>query len=351
VGQWADGPSRVACYGPGMEADRIAWLARTVEEPVDAGIPICDPHHHLWDHPTDRYLLDELWADTGSGHNVTETVFVECMSGYRQDGPEPLRPVGETEFVADVADTSERGPGAVIAGIVSFADLGLGDAVRPVLEAHVEAGGGRFRGIRHATSWDPSPDIRNAHTAPPQGLMGTDPFRAGARVLADMGLTFDAWLFHPQITELAELAHAQPDLTMVLDHLGGPLGIGPYLGRRHEVLEWWRPAMQAAAACPNVNVKLGGIGMAIYGDGWHHRQEPPGSDDLVAAWGDPIRFCIDTFGPERCMFESNFPVDKRGCSYTVLWNAFQKIAEPYSDDEKALLFRGCALRAYRLGPG
>jgi len=332
-----------------MEADRVEWLTRTVEEPVDATVEICDPHHHLWDTPTDRYLLEELWEDTGSGHRVTETVFVECMSSYRPDGPAELRPVGETEFVADLAERSEVAGGqATIAGIVSFADLSLAAAVRPVLEAHVEAGRGRFRGIRHATSWDLSPEIRNAHTKPAQGLMGMEGFRAGAAVLADMGLGFDAWLYHPQITELAELAHAVPDLPIVLDHLGGPLGIGPYAGRRAEVLEAWRSAMTAVAACPNVSVKLGGIGMAIYGDGWHHRECPPTSDELAATWADPVRWCIDTFGPQRCMFESNFPVDKRGCSYTVLWNAFQKISEPYDESERASLFGGAARRAYRL---
>jgi predicted TIM-barrel fold metal-dependent hydrolase len=282
---------------------------------------------------------------------VSETVFVDCMSGYRTSGPPELAPVGETEFAAEQAAESERTPGARIAGIVSYADLALGDRVRDVLEAHVDAGGGRFRGIRHATSWDPAPDINNAHTNPPQGLMADPSFRRGLGVLTDLGLTFDAWMYHPQLPELVELARANPGATIVLDHLGGPLGVGPYAGRRAEVLEAWRPPMAELAELPNVFLKVGGIGMSLYGMGWHKRETAPSSDDLVKGWGDEIRWCIDRFGPDRCMFESNFPVDRRGCSYVVLWNAFKKIAEAggYGEAEKDDLFRGSAGRAYRLG--
>ena len=333
-----------------MERAHQDWLARRVEEPLDADQAICDPHHHLWDHPTDRYLLEELRADTGAGHRVVRTVFVECASAYRTDGPEALRPVGETEFVAAVAAESERtaAEGAVIAGIVGYADLRLGDAVEEVLAAHVAAGGGRFRGIRHASAWDPSPDVRKAHTDPPPGLMAEPPFRAGVAALGRAGLSFDAWLYHPQVPELAALARALPDVSFVLDHLGGPLGVGPYAGRRDEVLESWRPAMEEVAACPNVALKLGGIGMAIYGLGWHRRDEPPSSEELAAAWGPEVGWCVERFGPDRCMFESNFPVDKRSCGYTTLWNAFQRIAADASPAEKAALFHDTATRVYRL---
>ncbi len=331
-----------------MRTEPDQWLARTVEDAIEPELPICDPHHHLWDHPTDRYLLDELHADTGAGHNVVRTVFVECMSAYRPDGPETMRPVGETEFVAEIAAASAAAGGPEIAGIVSYADLRLGPGVEDVLAAHAEAGEGRFRGIRHATSWDADPSVHNAHTDPTEHLMADADFRAGLATLGRMGYSFDAWLYHPQIPDVAGLARAHPDVTIVLDHLGGPLGVGPYANRRREILEWWRPVMEDVASCPNVVLKVGGIGMAAYGDGWHKQDAPPTSDELVARWGDPIRFCIDTFGPDRCMFESNFPVDKKGTSYVVLWNAFKKMAAGYSDAEKADLFHGTASRAYRL---
>jgi L-fuconolactonase len=324
------------------------WLQLRVEQPIDATQRICDPHHHLWARPGNRYVLDDLRADTGAGHGVERTVFVECMAGYRDSGPEALRPIGETEFVAAQAAESARTDGAEIAGIVGFADLTLGPAVAEVLEAHVDAGGGRFRGIRHASSWDPSPQVRNAHTKPPPGLLGQPAFRDGVAVLGRMGLRFDAWLYHTQLGELVDLARAEPEVTVVLNHLGAPLGVGPYAGRRDEVLRAWRAGLAEVASCPNVALKLGGIGMPLYGFDWHERAAPPSSEELAAAWGDPIRWCIDTFGPSRCMFESNFPVDRQSCSYTVLWNSFQRIAERYTTDERSELFHDTAVRTYGL---
>jgi predicted TIM-barrel fold metal-dependent hydrolase len=333
-----------------MDPAVAAWLATTVEEALEPDLPIVDPHHHLWVFPTDTYQLGELRADTGSGHNVVQTVFVECAWGYRDDGPEALRPVGETEHVAAVAAASATSPGAEIAGIVSFADLALGPAVREVLEAHEAAGDGRFRGIRHATAWDAGPGIRRTHTNPGQGMLGREDFRAGFAVLADMGHSFDAWLYHPQLGELADLAKTFPDATIVLDHVGGPLGIGPYAGRRAEVLEHWRPLMAAVAACPNVVLKVGGIGMTAYGMGLHKLPEAPTSAHLAEVWGPELRTCIELFGPDRCMFESNFPVDGRSCSYVVLWNAFKRVATSMglSPSEKADIFADTARRAYRL---
>jgi L-fuconolactonase len=313
-----------------------------MEPIIEPDLPICDPHHHLWEHPTNRYMTEELRADTGSGHNVVQTVFVECGSGYLPDGPESMRPVGETTFVVN-AD-----PSGFIAGIVGMADLRVSD-IDDVLAAHVEAGQGRFRGIRHASAWDASPDIRESHTKPPPGLLGEDDFRRGFAALGRAGLSFDAWLFHPQITELTDLARAHPEVTIVLDHLGGPLGIGPYAGRRAEVEAVWRPAMEEAAACPNVVLKLGGIGMPIYGERWH-KEGGASSEQLADRWGDAIRWCIDRFGVDRCMFESNFPVDKASCTYDVLWNAFKRIAADASPADKAALFHDTAARAYRLTP-
>jgi L-fuconolactonase len=323
-----------------------------MEEILEPGLPICDPHHHLWDHPGRRYLLDELLADTGSGHDVRATVFVECLSMYRAGGAIALRAVGETEFVNGIAAMSASGrygSTRVAAGIVSFADLTLGEHAGAVLDAHMAASP-RFRGIRHAAGWDASDAVRNSHTNPPPGLLGDARFRRGFAELARRGLTFDAWCYHPQLPEVAALAKAFPDTTIVLDHFGGPLGIGPYRGRRVEVFDWWKGAIRALAGCPNVVVKLGGLVMPLTGFGFHKRAEPPGSPELAEATRDWYLHAIDGFGVERCMFESNFPVDKVSVSYRVLWNSFKRIAAAFSAHEKAALFHDTAVRVYGLGP-
>jgi len=330
--------------------EQSAWLAQVNEAVLEPDLPICDPHHHLWDHPTSRYLLDELLLDTGSGHNVTSTVFVECASMYRADGPEPMQCVGETEFVNGVAAmtaSGRYGPIRAAAGIVSLADLTLGARVGEVLDAHI-AVGRRFKGIRHAVGWDASDAIRNSHTNPTEGLLLDAKFREGFRELGRRGLSFDAWLYHPQIPQLTDLARAFPDTTIILDHFGGPLGVGPYDGRRSEVFAQWKRSISELATCPNVVAKLGGIAMPINGFGFHKRERPATSDELVAAGGDYYRHTIDCFGPQRCMFESNFPVDKASCSYRTLWNAFKKIASGATPAEKAALFHDTAARVYRL---
>ena len=321
-----------------------------MEAILEPELPICDPHHHLWDHPQHRYLLDELLADTGSGHNVRSTVFVECRSMYRAHGPEALRPVGETEFVNGIAAMSASGrygDTRVAAGIVSFADLTLGEAAGAVLDAH-RAVSPRFRGIRHAAGWDASEAIRNSHTNPPPGLLADARFRRGFAELARRGMTFEAWCYHPQIPEVADLARAFPDATIVLDHFGGPLGIGPYRERRAEVFASWRTAITALAACPNVVAKLGGLVMPLNGFGFHKRATPPDSAELAAATRDWYLHTIDCFGPARCMFESNFPVDKVSAPYHVLWNAFKRITASFSKDDKAALFHDTAARVYGL---
>lgn len=331
--------------------DTQAWLGQVVEEALEPDLPIVDPHHHLWDRQGSRYLLDELLADTGSGHNVIATVFVECMSMYRASGPEHMRPVGETEFVNGVAAMSASGGfGSTLtnAGIVSYADLTLGDAVEAVLEAHIAAAPDRFRGIRHASGWDASDEIRNSHTNPPSGLLGEASFREGFAKLGSMGLSFDAWLYHPQLPELTDLAKAHPDVPIVLDHFAGPLGVGPYEGKREEIFTQWKKNIAALAECENVVAKIGGNNMPINGFGWHKRDKPPTSEELAAATKDYYLHAIDCFGPKRCMFESNFPVDKASCSYQVLWNAFKRMASGFSADEKAELFAGTATYFYRL---
>ncbi len=331
-------------------AEKAAWLAQVSEPILEPERPICDPHHHLWDHPTNRYLLDELLADTGSGHNVVSTVFVECSSMYRAAGPQALQPVGETEFVNGVAAMSASGGyGSTIAcaGIVSYADLTLGAAVGEVLDAHMAASP-RFRGIRHAAGWDESPDVKNSHTRPFEHLYLDATFREGFAELGKRGLSFDAWMYHRQIPELTELARAFPDTTIIFDHFGGPLGIGPYAGQREEILAQWRGDVADLAKCPNVVAKLGGVVMPINGFGFHKRAMPPTSDEIVAATEPYHRHAIEQFGAARCMFESNFPVDKQSCSYPVLWNAFKKIAAPASASERDDLFHDTAARAYRL---
>ncbi len=332
--------------------DRDQWLAQVREEILEPDLPICDPHHHLWDHPGRRYLLDELLADTTSGHRVVATVFVECMSMYRADGAEAMRPVGETEFVNGVAAMSASGrygPTRVATGIVGFADLALGDRVGAVLDAHMAASP-RFRGIRHAAGWDPSDQVRKSHTNPPPGLLGDARFRRGFAELGRRGLSFDAWLYHPQIPELTELAKAFPDTTIVLDHFGGPLGIGPYENRRPEIFAAWKASVGELARCPNVIAKLGGLVMPINGFGFHRRERPATSSELVEATRDWYLTAVDCFGPERSMFESNFPVDKASCSYHVLWNAFKRLAAGFGAPDKAALFHDTAVRVYRL-PG
>ncbi len=330
-----------------------SWLERTNETAIEPELPICDPHHHLWDHPKSRYLLDELLEDTGSGHDVRETVFLECSSMYRKDGPQKMKPVGETEFAQGIAAQSasgQYGPTIAAAGIVSFADLMLGSQVASVLEAHLAASPNRFRGIRNSCSWDESPAIRVSHSNPPRELYLNSRFREGFAALRQYDLTFDAWLFHPQIPELVSLARAFPETTIICDHFAGPLGIGPYAGKREEVFQYWKEGIRELASCPNVVVKLGGLVMAINGFGFHKGDKPPTSDELVAVTSPYYRFTIEQFGPNRCMFESNFPVDKVSCSYLVLWNSFKKMTRDFSPAERTALFRDTAIRVYRLSP-
>jgi L-fuconolactonase len=327
------------------------------EDVIDPALPICDPHHHLWHRQGHRYLLDELLADTGAvdaggaSHNVRSTVFVECASMYRAEGPLALRPVGETEFVQGIAAMSASGgfgETRVAAGIVSFADLSLGAAVREVLEAHIDAARNRFRGIRHAAGWHASPQIRNSHSNPSQGLLLDAKFREGFAQLAPLGLSFDAWLFHPQIAQLTDLARAFPDTTIILDHFGGPLGIGPYAGQADAVYADWRRDIDALAGCDNVVAKLGGIHMPINGFDWHKRVPLPSSRQLADATARYHLHTIERFGPQRCMFESNFPVDKVSYSYNVMYNAFKRLSKGYSAPERAAMFHDTAARVYRI---
>ena len=326
-----------------------SWLALTEEEAIEPDMPILDPHHHFWERAGDVYLLEQLLADTGSGHRVNQTVFVECRSMYRVGGPPELRPVGEVEFVEGIAAANVAAGGAtgVAAGIVGHADLMLGDAVAPVLEALAEAGKGRFRGIRCTAAWDANPEITTAR-ANSAGMLADASFRRGLACLERMGLAFDAIVYHPQLAEVADMARAFPGLTIILNHVGRPLGIGPYAGRREELMPEWRRGMDAVAECPNVVVKVGGLGNPISGFDWHQRPFPPGSREVAAAGAPYYLYCIERFGANRCMFESNFPVDRQSCSYTVCWNAFKRLTRDFSATEQADLFHNTAARAYGL---
>ena len=333
-----------------MTTQLESWLALTEEEPIEPGLPICDPHHHFWDRPDGRYFLDELLRDTGSGHQVAQTVFIECRSMYRQAGLPELQSVGEVEFVQGIAAQSASGHygSTVVAGaIVGNANLMLGDGVTPVLEALSIAGSVRFRGIRCTTAWDASPEVTAARATAP-GMLGEPKFREGAACLQRLGLSYDAILYHPQLPELADFARALPDLTIILNHVGRPLGIGPYAGRRDELMEGWRRGIDAVAECPNVVVKVGGLGNPISGFDWHQRPLPPGSREIAQAAAPYYLYCIEKFGADRCMFESNFPVDKQSYSYTVCWNAFKRLTRDFSGGEQADLFHNTAARAYRL---
>ncbi len=332
---------------------RPEWLARRTEPVIDPDQPIIDPHHHLWDMPGSRYLAEELMQDLRSGHDVRATVHVECKSGYRDTGPEAMSPVGETEFVLRCAEQAAGlSPGEppihTCAAIVGYADLEQGAPVREVLQAHVEAGAGRFRGIRVRAAWHPDPALQGPADGPPGDLLRRAQFHEGFAELQPLGLRCDLWVFHTQLQEAADLAHAFPETAIVLNHAGGPLGIGPYAGQRDSVFADWSRHMRALAQSSNVCVKLGGLAMPRIGFGFDARDTPPSSMDLAAAWQPYIDTCLEAFGPARCMFESNFPVDKGMTGYRVLWNAFKRMATGLTPSEKDRVFRGTAAEFYSI---
>jgi L-fuconolactonase len=327
------------------------WLQLTPETALEPALPICDPHHHIWAHRHEppayqRYLLPDLAADIrDSGHNIRSTVFIEVRAFYRADGPQEMRPVGEVAHVNGVADEAtngQHGPTKIAAAIVGHADLKLGDRVAPVLEA-MQAASPRFRGIRHAAGWDASPELAQRDI---EGVMATPQYRAGARVLGKMGLTLDNSLYHTQLDDFDALARAVPELTLVLNHIGGLVRVGPYANRDDEVLANWRRGIAAVAACPNVVLKLGGVGQKRFGFDWHTRAQPIGSEELAETLAPLMHYCIEQFGPNRCMFESNFPVDKVSYGYGVVFNAFKRLSKDYSASERAALFRDTATRVY-----
>ncbi|MDE0213046.1 MAG: amidohydrolase family protein [Deltaproteobacteria bacterium] len=320
----------------------------TNEAPLEPDLPICDPHHHLWRRPSNSYLLDDFLHDVAGGHRIASSVAVECGAMYRETGPPELRPVGETEFLEGIASENARADNraSVAAAIVAYADLTLGDGVAEVLEAHLEASPDRLRGIRYSTMWDASDAFRSVERP---GLLRDAAVRKGVACLRRCGLSFDAWLYHPQLPELVELARAFPDLPIILDHIGGPLGLGPYEGRRDEVFRAWSADIAALSGCPNLALKLGGVGSLRSGYDWHTREPGPASIELAEAMRPYFEFCIEKFGADRCMFESNFPVDRISYTYVSVWNAFKIVSRGYSEAERAALFHDTAARVYRVG--
>ena len=331
------------------------WHALTEEPTLEPDIPICDPHHHFWDRrperiPYQNYLLPELYEDLNSGHNVVSTVFVEANAMYRPNGLEEMMPVGEVEFVqglAAAADTGLYGPAKAAAATVGHANLHLGDAVEPVLEALQAASPQRFRGIRHGLTYDAHPDIGNNRWNRKEQL-GEERFRDGARVLARMGFSFDAWMYFHQLPELVSFAQAIPELPIILNHIGGVLGTGPYANLQEDVIPVWKKNLAEVAKCPNVVVKLGGIGQPRTGYDWSAREKPIGSDELSGLMAPLMNYAVDQFGPDRGMIESNFPPDKVGHSYNILYNAFKRLTKDYSASERNDMFRGTAERVYRV---
>jgi L-fuconolactonase len=345
--------------------------AAPTEAILEPDLPIIDPHHHLWDWPASmlanrptpmhgfdtilsrslRYLLPEFLADLNSGHNIRATVYVQCTSMYRAEGPDAFKSVGETEFVNGVAAmcaSGRYGEVRACAGIVGHVDLTLGGMVGAALEAHLQAGGERFKGIRHSASYDADPNVLGPLARIGGGLYESKAFRDGYAQLAKYGLSFDSWLIEPQLPELINLAGEFPNTPVILDHVGTPLGLASYQNRRAERFSIWRDNMRKLAALPHVSVKLGGLAMPFCNFPSFLQTPPAPSSQLAAEWKPYVETCIDLFGTERCMFESNFPVDLGSCSYPVLWNAFKVLAKNYSIAEKAALFSGTARKIYRL---
>ena len=334
--------------------NRITEPTGTQEEVLEPDLPIIDSHQHFRDRPNERYLFSDFLTDASGGHNIVATVAVECGDMYRAAGPAELRPLGEIEFLNGIAAmfaSGKYGTMRAAAGIVAAVNLRLGMKIRPVLEAAIAAGGGRLRGIRNPILWHASPKLmvgRSVGAGVTRELMADPAFRAGLTALSDYDLTYDAWVYHTQLPDIVDLARACPKTTIVLNHTGGPVGTGPYLGKRDEVFTHWHHQIGILATCPNVVVKLGALGMPVMGFDFAHRQPAASSVELANAWRPYFDACIAAFGSNRCMFESNFPPDRETCSYLVLWNAFKQIAAQYSSVERTALFSGTAARIYRL---
>ena len=336
-----------------MTFNNQEWLNQVTEEPIDPGRRICDPHHHLFIRRPNtevNYFQSKFASEIAtSGHNVVSTVYIECRAMYRNDGPNELKPVGEVEFAngqAAMAASGLYGNTKICAGIIGYADLRLGASVGSVLDAELAAAGNRFKGIRFAGTWNEDPKIRNGSNNPINDQFQDTGFREGFGELQTRNLVFEAWCYHTHIDQVTSLARAFPDTVIILNHFGGPIGVGPFAKKRQEVFTKWQFDMEELSTCENVYAKLGGLQMDVNGFGWHKRAMPPSSIELMKATKPWHYHTIDSFGTKRCMFESNFPVDKFSCSYGVLWNSFKRMTEKFSPSEKAALFHDNATKIY-----
>ena len=331
---------------------RPDWLVLRTETAVEPELPIVDPHHHLWDRPDHRYMAHDHMDDIRTGHTVVSTVFVQCRSMLRKDGPRDMAPVGEVDFANGAAALGASGlfePTRVCEAIVGGADLALGDGVVPVLEAMIAVAGKRFRGVRNPVVWHESSEVQSSTASPPpRGLMTTDAFRMGVRQLARMDLSLDVWAYHTQLDEILALAGENPGMPVIIDHMGGPIGVGPDAGNLPDMLAAWAIGLQRLSRLPNTFIKFGGGGMPVFGFGFHEAPRPPSSEDLVRAWRTHYETCLNAFGPKRFMFESNFPVDNGSFSYAILWNAFKKLCAGCSPAERHDMLAATAARVYRL---
>lgn len=316
---------------------------------MEPDLPIIDAHHHLWFRDGAPYLFPELLKDLGSGHNIVATVFAECHSMYRSSGPEAMRPVGETEFVAGVAamsDSGQFGSTRACRALFGSVDLALGSAAEDVLNAHVAASGGRFRGIRASACWHLDPSLHRV--VPDEGVLLRPASMDVFSVLDRMRLVLDVWVYHTQLAEVMAIADRYPGLAIVLDHFGTPILGGPYRGRKDDVFKEWSHDLTELARRPNVTLKLGALPIRLAGS-MVDRSRPPSSPEVEAAWRPWFDTAIRAFGANRCMFESNFPVHKNWCSYAVHWNACKRLAAGASMSERQTLFAGTADRVYRIG--
>ena len=322
------------------------------EAPLDPGLPIVDAHHHLRDVRGPAYLARELADDISlSGHRVVATVAVETAYAYDHRLAVELAPTGETRFLAQVGSVPidlRAGATRIAAAIVGHADLRLGDGARPVLEAHIEAGQRRFRGVRTPAAWHADQRFRYARAEVAEHAVLDPRFLAGFAHLAALDLSYDAWVYDEQLEDLVKLASAFQTATIIVGHCGGPVSHGTPLSQRPEAFAHWRRRIQRVSRCPNVFMKLGGLGMEVMGFGHDATADKPPSRVLAESWRPYFETCIDAFGPGRCMFESNFPPDKASCSYAAAWNAFKRITAGYSVSEREQLFAGTAARVYRI---
>jgi predicted TIM-barrel fold metal-dependent hydrolase len=332
-----------------------AWLAQVNEVVIEPELPICDAHHHLWTHregsPVPQYLLEAFLSDINTGHHIVSTVFVDSNTAYRTSGPKGEAPIGEVVFANDVAEraaSGRYGKTRVASAVISHADMRLGSGAGPVLDAMIAAAPKRFRGIRHAVAYDEDPALPRHRDAPRPFLLGDETFRQGISEIDKRGLIYECYLWHPQLPELADLARAFPTLTIVLNHCGGPIGVGHYQNDRRGAMELWQQGMTALAACENVVVKIGGVNMIVSGHEWHKRDAPPGSDEMLDAAGPYVEYSIARFGVDRCLFESNYPSERRSCGYGPLWNFFKKLTKGFSAEDKARLYHDNAVRIYRI---